>query len=129
MCTVDVTIGERYTALSANQRAGPGPAPAVLHHPRPMAAPSCSPHRLGSSSGHCFIITTATDWRMICSLELVREVVRKVVRVAAKLPVVPRPGAEAGRGAAAFPPHPPPPAVLQCCSDTLPLVLQPAATL
>ena len=24
MCTVDVTIGERYTALSANQRAGLG---------------------------------------------------------------------------------------------------------
>ena len=45
MSTVDVTIGERYAALSANQRAGPGPAPAVLHHPRPMAAPSCSPPR------------------------------------------------------------------------------------
>ena len=129
MCTVDVTIGERYTALSANQRAGPGPAPAVLHHPRPMAAPSCSAHRLGSSTGHCFIITTATDWRMISSLVLVRVRLREVVRVAAKLPVVPRPGAEAGRGAAAFPPPPPPPAVLQCCSDTLPLVLQPAATL
>ena len=111
MCTVDVTIGERYTALSANQRAGPGPAPAVLHHPRPMAAPSCSAHRLGST-GHCFIITT-TDWRMICSLVLVRVRVREVVRVAAKLPVVPRPGAEAGRGAAAFPPPPPPPAALQ----------------
>ena len=54
MCTVDVTIGERYTALSANQRAGPGPAPAVLHHPRPMAAPGCSAHRLGSSQWSLF---------------------------------------------------------------------------
>ena len=52
---------------------------------------------------------------MICSLVLVRVRVREVVRVAAKLPVVPRPGAEAGRGAAAFPPPPPPPpAALQC---------------
>ena len=43
--------------------------------------------------------TTTTDWRRICSLQLVRVRVREVVRVAGKLP-----GAEAGRGAAAFPP-------------------------
>ena len=57
---------------------------------------------------------------MICSLQLVR--VREVVRVAGKLPEL-RLG-----GARQLSLPPPPPAALQCCSDTLPLVLQPAAT-